>query len=238
MRSAVSLALATALIGSALPAAAQQHTPMAGPIVRSIPREAARFADVHQSEPVDSEWSRVRRLAPGTELIVIVNGSQAARRYFVAGDDCDLTVLNVGDAALSTAAGVLRDLTSTHPEYLLAARKGGRFALEKNVRVGPDGVFVADRKVADLAQVVEQYGRREITEIATAKMDSNPVGCALAAYYGGGIVGGIPGAVFGGAVGRDTSPALVGMMVGWSIGAVSVYGKCRHTPEKLIYSAP
>ena len=239
MRSAVSLALVTSLIGSALPVAAQQHTPMPGPIARSITREATRFATVEQSKPVDSEWSRVRKLAPGTELIVIVKGSQPSNRYFVAGDESDLTVLNVGAPSLPTAArDVLRDLASTHPEYFLAAQKGGEFAVEKNVRMGPDGVFVADRKVADLAQIVEQYGRHDITEITTAKIESNPVGCALAGYYGGGIVGGIPGAVIGGAVGRDTGPALAGMMVGWSMGAVHVYRKCRHKPEKLIYSAP
>lgn len=239
MKSVVSLALVISLIGSALPAAAQQNTPMPDQVARSITREAARFAGVQQRAPLDSEWSRVRRLAPGTELVVIVEGAQPANRYFVAGDESELTVLNVGNPALpNTARNVLRDLTSTHPEYFLAAQKGGRFALEKNVRLGPEGVYVADRRVVDLAQVVEQYGRNEITEISTAKIESNVAGCALAAYYVGGIVGGIPGAVIGGAVGRDTGPALVGMMAGWSIGAVSVYRKCRHKPEKMIYSAP
>jgi hypothetical protein len=122
-------------------------------------------------------------------------------------------------------------------EYFLAAQKGGQFELEKNVRLGPDGVFIADRKVAGLAQVVEQYGRQGITEIRTAETESNSAGCALAGYFGGGIVGGLPGAIIGGAVGRDTGPALAGMMVGWSMGAVYVYRRCRHKPEKLIYSA-
>ena len=210
-------------IGSAVPVAAR-HSP---------------FATVQQDEPVDSEWSRVRKLAPGTELIVIVKGAQRPNRYFVAGDESDLTLLNVDDPALpDVARDVLRDLASAHPEYFLAAQKGGRFVLEKNVRMGPDGVFVADRKVADLVQVVERYGRSDITEIRTATVESNPVGCAFAGFYGGGIVGGLPGAVIGGAVGRDTGPALLGMMVGWFVGAVYVYGKCRHKPEKAIYSAP
>jgi hypothetical protein len=239
MRSAVSFALVTSLIGSAVPIAAPQNIPVAGPITPSITREAARFATVQQSNPVDSQWSRVRKLAPGAELIVIVKGAQLAHRYFVAGDESDLTVLNLDDPALAGAArDVLRDLASTHPEYFLAAQKGGRFVLEKNVRMGPDGVFVADRKAADLVQVVERYGRSDITEIRTAIVESNPVGCAFAGFYGGGIVGGLPGAVIGGAVGRDTGPALLGMMVGWFVGAVYVYGKCRHKPEKAIYYAP
>ena len=238
MRSAVSFALVTSLIGSAVPIAAQQNIPVAGPITRSITREAARFA-AQQDEPVDSEWSRVRKLAPGTELIVTVQSAQIANRYFVAGDESGLTVLSVEAPALAGATSdVLRDLASAHPEYFLAARMGGRFVLEKNVRMGPDGVFVADRKVADLAQVVEQYGRHDISEIKTATIESNRVGCAFAGYYGGGLIGGLPGAVIGGAVGRDTGPALLGMMVGWFVGAVYVYGKCRHKPEKVIYSAP
>jgi hypothetical protein len=239
MRSAVSFTLITSLIASAVPVVAQQNIREVGPITRSITPEAARFATVQQSNPVDSQWSRVRKLAPGTELIVTVQGAPLANRYFVAGDESDLTVLNVEALALAGAASdVLRDLASTHPEYFLAARKGGRFELEKNVRMGPDGVFVADRKAADLAQVVEQHGRRDISEIKTAAVESNPVGCAFAGYYGGGLVGGLPGAIIGGAVGRDTGPALLGMVVGWSIGAVYVYRKCRHKPEKVIYCAP
>ena len=239
MRSAVSLALVTSMLGSALPVAAQQNTPLAGPISHSIIPGAARFATLQESNVVDSEWSRVRTLAPGTEVILIVKDLELANRYFVAGDESDVTVLNVGNPALPSAAReVLRDLASAHPQYFLAAQKGGQFALEKSVRVGPGGVFVADRKVGDLAQVVEQYGRHDITEIKTATIESNPAGCAFAGYLGGGIVGGIPGAVVGGAVGKDTGPALLGMMIGWSMGAVYVYRKCRHKPERVIYSAP
>jgi hypothetical protein len=237
VRSVVSLALVTSLIGSSLPVAAEQNTPMDGPIARSATGKVARFVAAEQRTPGDSEWSRVRRLAPGTELIVTVKSSQPASRYFVGGDESGLTMLNIGAPALPTdARNVLRSLASTHPEYFLAAQKGGQFQLEKNVRLGPDGVLIADRKVAGLAEVVEQRGRQDIAEVRTAETESNPAGCALAGYFGGGIVGGVPGAVIGGAVGRDSGPALVGMMVGWSVGAVYMYRKCRHKPEKVIYS--
>ena len=238
MRLVVSLALVTSLMGSALPVAARQHTPMTGLIARSITQAAARFATVQQSTPVDSEWSRVRRLAPGTELVVIVTGSRPANRYFVAGDASDLTVLNVGDPALPAAArDVLRNLASTHPEYSsprktvdgLRSRK--TCAWDQTACSWPIGRSRTLRRSSS-------GERHEITEIATAKTASNPVGCALAGYYGGGILGGIPGAVIGGAVGRDTGPALLGMMVGSSIGAVDVYRKCRDKPERIIYSAP
>jgi hypothetical protein len=237
MKSALSLTLIVCLVGSTLPVTAQEPV-AAGPVARSITREAARFA-AQPNQSAESNWSRVRKLASGTEIIMTVKGSPSVRRSLVAADDSDLSVLNVGDPALPAAArDVLRDVATTHPESFQAAKKGGTFVLEKNVRVEPDGVFVADRKVTDLAQVVEQYGRPDITEIKAAKTESNPVGCAFAGYYGGAVVGGLPGVLIGSAVGRDTGPALLGMMVGWSMGAVYLYRKCRHKPEKVVYLAP
>src|SRR5262245_23956921 len=192
VRSVVSLALVTSLSASALPVVAEQNTPMNGPIARSVTGEVARLVTTEQRASDDSEWSRVRRLAPGTELIVIVKNSQPASRYFVGGDESGLTMLNIDASALPTdARNVLRSLASTHPEYFLAAQKGGQFQLETNVRLGPDGVFIADRKVAGLAEVVEQRGRQDITEMRTGEVRSNSVGCALCWCIGWGSVGGV-----------------------------------------------
>ena len=243
MRSAVSRALVISLIGSALPVAAQQNTPTVSPIARSITREAARFATVQQST-LDSEWSRVRKLAPGSELIVTVKGSPPAQRYFVAGDESDLTVLTLTDPALPAAVrDVLRDMASNHPEYFPAAQKGGTFVLEKNVRVAPDGVFLADRKVADLPQVLEQIGRHDVAEIKTAKVGSNALGCVLTGYFLGGFAGGAAGGFIGVAVSRDKDAGFIrGMVVGMPIGGILVYRTCRHRqwflPAEVIYRAP
>lgn len=262
MKLPLSLTLVVSLVVPALPGTAQAQversgsfdlhglaTPAtAGPLASAMTREAVRLAAaaepaggeaVQQSgKPVESNWSRVRKLAPGTEILVTVKGSLPVQRYFVAGDESNLTLLNVADPALSaTARDVLRDVASNHPNYFPGARQGGTFVLEKNVRVAPDGVFVADRKVTELSQVVEQIERQDIAEITTAAIERNVAGCAVAGYYGGAIVGGLPGAVLSGAVGRDTGPALLGMMVGWSVGAAYVYLKCRHKPEAVIYRA-
>jgi len=238
MRSSISFGLVVSLIGSAARAAAQQHIPTADPIARSVRRETSGFATIQQSKAADPEWSRVRKLAPGTELIVVVSGAERAHRYLVAADEPELTVLNVNDTTLPIAVrDALRDVASTHPQYFLAARQGGQFGFAKAVTMNADGVFVADRKVADLARVVERYGRDSIAAIKTAAVDSNAVGCALAGYYGGGIIGGMPGALVGRAVGRDTGTVLIGMVVGWSVGAVHVFRTCRHKPEKVIYGA-
>ena len=223
MRSAVSFALVTSLIGLAVRVAAR-HSP---------------FATVQQDEPVDSGWSRVRKLATGTELIVTVQGAPLANRYFVAGDESDLTVLNV-DAPASPAPQAMSCATLPPPtrNIFWPRKKADGLCWRRTCAWGQTACSWPIWKVADLAQVVEQYGRHDITEVKTATVESNPVGCAFAGYYGGGLIGGIPGAVIGGAVGRDTGPTLLGMVVGWSIGAVYVYRKCRHKPELLTNSAP
>src|SRR5262249_45407382 len=135
------------------------------------------------------------------------------------------------------AREMIRDVASRHPGYFTAAQRGATFLLDEGVRLTPDGVFIADRKVVDLAQLVERYQRSRVAEIKTAPTTSNPVGCALAGYYGGALIGGLPGALIGGAAGRDTGPALVGMTVGWSIASVHVYRTCRHKPERDVYRA-
>jgi hypothetical protein len=170
---------------------------------------------------------------------VTVKGSEPGNRHVVTVDDSNLTVLNVTDPALPAAAtSVLRVVAAHRPAVLAAAQRGETFLLEKNVRVAREGVFVSDRKVAELTQVVERIGQHDVAEIRIAKRDANAFGCTAAAYVGGAVLGGLPGALVGGAVNRDTGGALVGMMVGWPVGATVVYRKCRHKPEQLIYHAP
>ena len=156
MRFVVALVLIACLLTATVPIHAQEVSPF----TRAVAREAGRLAvtgDFRPSaghapgrvgEPADGNWSRVLKLGPGTGIVVTVQGSAPADRYFVSGDDSGLTVLNVGATALpSVARDVLRDVASTHPEYFSAAQKGRQIRLEKQVRLGPDGVFVADRNV-------------------------------------------------------------------------------------------
>ena len=79
MRSAVSLALVTSLIATAVPVAARDTSPL---------------ATVQQSNPVDSQWSRVRKLAPGSEIIVTIEGAQPVERRVVRVDESSLTLSN------------------------------------------------------------------------------------------------------------------------------------------------
>jgi hypothetical protein len=125
MKSALSLTLTVCLVGSAMPLAGQERLgPTSGPIARAVTREAIRLAAasaeagtseleaVQQAgKPVQADWSRVRKLAPGTEVIVIVQGSRPGTRYVVLADESELTVINLTAPELpspSTSANAAR----------------------------------------------------------------------------------------------------------------------------------
>ena len=179
-------------------------------------------------------WMRVRELAPGTPILLTTVGSDEVTRYMIAADDASMMVLN--PAAIAPAArDVLSRFAQSHPDYF-SAPNNRTFVLEKNVRVGPDGVFVRDRRVAGLDQIAERITRASVTAVKTPSLQRSAVGCSIAAHYGGAVVGALPGSIIGGAIGRDTGPALAGMLVGWAVGSAYVYRRCKHSPEKLIYS--
>jgi hypothetical protein len=53
-------------------------------------------------------------------------------------------------------------LPGAHPGYFADAQHGGIFLLDKHVRLASDGVFVADQKVADFGQIVENITRTDL----------------------------------------------------------------------------
>jgi hypothetical protein len=265
MKKTLALTLVVCLVVSALPVTTQAQgafdlrssAPMAGPLARAATHEAARLAATGEPQPSSiesiqqgrkaglSDWSRVRKIVSGTEIIVIVTGLRPAKRYLVTLDESQLIVLNLTDPALPAAArDMLRDAASHHPEYITAAQTGGTFVLQKSVHVGPDGVFVADRKVADLTQVVETIGRHDVVEINTAERERNRLGCVGAGYAGwllGVPVGGMAGGMIG-ATGHSDGAIFGGMALGAIVGGLTganwLYHKCRHKSEEVIYRAP
>ena len=91
MKSTPSLTLIVCLVASALPVTAQEK----GPLARAVTREAVRLAAVQSGgTPAESNWSRVRGLASGTDVVVTVQGSKPARRRMVQADESTLTVQN------------------------------------------------------------------------------------------------------------------------------------------------
>ena len=91
------------------------------------------------------------RFDPGTRVLVTVSGAAPAERYFVQMNDDELVVLNLSDASLPKRQ--LLNMAIDNPAWMAASSK--TTYKDNSVRIGPDGVFVKDKKVADLSQVVE-----------------------------------------------------------------------------------
>ncbi len=96
MKPSFSLALIVCLAGWT-PTAAAQEPGRGDAIARSVAREAARFAAAQQDQSADPDWSRVRNLAPGAEVVLTVKGSRPDRWYFVQADESELTVRKASD---------------------------------------------------------------------------------------------------------------------------------------------
>jgi hypothetical protein len=207
-------------------------------------REAVRLSADPQAAYGDREWSRVRRLSTGTEIVVMVDGSQPGGRYVVRADGSELTVLNVADTLPAAAKEVLRRVASSHPEYFSAAQRGGTFVFEKGVRLGLNGLFVSDRKVADLGQIVETIARDDVTEIRIRQKGRGLWGHLgpLGGYFVGGMSGGLAvGLACQAAAGRDRcdSGAFgVGALLGGIAGGVHGFRAARRETEDVIYRAP
>ena len=95
MQLAVSIPLIVCLVTSTLPLEAQDRMQsMAGPIARGIAREATRLTVDQSASSTDVEWSRVRKLVSGSEIIVTIAGAQPVERRVVRVDESSLTLSN------------------------------------------------------------------------------------------------------------------------------------------------
>jgi hypothetical protein len=95
MRLAVSIPLIVCLVTSTLPLEAKDRMePTAGPIARGIAREAARLTVNQTASSDDADWSRVRKLASGAEIIVTIERAQPVERRVVRVDESSLTLSN------------------------------------------------------------------------------------------------------------------------------------------------
>lgn len=226
---------------------AQEQSAAARPLARAIAREAARFTTGAQPQPGDSQWSRVRELDPGAEIAVTVKGSRPGQRYFLAGDESSLTVLNAAEPGISAAVKqVLVDTASDHPIYFVLAQQDKTFLLDGNVHLTREGIFVGDQWVAELEQIVVQIARDSIAEISVRERRvGRTTGWGAAIGGGAGLVAGLlagtrrcrtrncanfPPIAFG----------LIYSMFGGGIGSGlgAVIGATRGKTHDVLYRAP
>jgi hypothetical protein len=109
----------------------------------------------------ETMWKRVQRLDPGARVKVAVDGAAPVERYFVQINDSKLIVLNLSAPDLPRRQ--LLNMAIDNPAWM--AETGKTVYRDNSVRVGPDGVFVKDKKVAELNQVVEWIPREKVTSV-------------------------------------------------------------------------
>jgi hypothetical protein len=214
-----------------------------GPLARAIGREGDRLALAPQGRSADADWSRVRKLEPGSDITMNVRGLQPGRRILVTADDSGITVLNLSDPNLPVAAvRALREIASQHPDYIEGALAGATFLLD-NVRLTSARVFVADGQVAELQHVVEIVSRTDVAQITTLQRGRGVWGHLglLGGYFVGAMSGGFVGDFGCRAVGRkrcDTQAFLRGSVVGAVAGAVHGFRAANRETENVVYRAP
>jgi len=195
----------------------------------------------------DREWSRVRKLEPGTEITVSMRAgpreAQDLARFFVSADNSTLTVLNLTNPALPTAVvGALRELVSKHSTTLQRVATGGTVVIS-NVRVTSAGVFLDDRQVASLDDVLNIRARSDIVEISRTQKGRGFWGHLgpLGGYFVGGFVGGlVSGLVCQAAAGTDrcdNGAFLVGMTAGGIAGGAYGFHAARRESVEVMYRA-
>ncbi|HET9834309.1 MAG TPA: hypothetical protein VFP91_21445 [Vicinamibacterales bacterium] len=109
----------------------------------------------------ENMWKRVERFDPGTRVKITVDGGAPAERYFVQLNDMIVVLLNLSAPELPKRQ--LLNMAIDNPAWIAGTSK--TTYRDNNLRVGPDGVFVKDKKVAELNQVVEWIPRAKVTAI-------------------------------------------------------------------------
>jgi hypothetical protein len=178
------------------------------------------------------DWARVRQLDASAEIAVSTRRARAAERTFLGVDDTRIVVLNLRSPALSPASGrALRAMAAQHPDVLLAVPASGAL-VQDEVRVSREGVFVANRKVAEFGEVVETIARDDVIEIDGPVVARGSVAAATLGGWLGFGVGVVP--ALGGAGAAVAWPILIGTIV---LGAYLGHHWSSHTTDGIVYKA-
>src|SRR5262245_764238 len=183
--------------------------------------------------PATWPWSRVDELPPGVQIEVATTSAPLRARIFVSANASEVTVLNLEDRSLPpTALDALRDMATRHPEYFVAMQGASSFE-QDGVRLGRDGLFIADRRIAAFAQVVETLPRETVGEIRGPVVARGSIlGTVLGAWLGF-SVGVLPG--LGGADAGVARALLAGSV---TLGGWLGHRWSHHTIEGVVYRAP
>ena len=122
---------------------------------------SARLAGTGTLQAGATDWKRLQRLDPGARLKLTIGNEAVVERYFVQLNDTELIVLNLTVKSLPRRQ--LLRMAADNPGWIANTSK--TTYRDNGLRIGPDGLFVRDQKVAELAEVVERIARDRITSI-------------------------------------------------------------------------
>jgi hypothetical protein len=133
--------------------------------IDSTPVLESASAEAHLSAALDDPPAvrkRAKKIDPGARVSVTLAGSAPIMRYFVLVDSVALVVLNLDTPGLPKRQ--LLNMAIDNPAWMAATYR--TTYKDNNIRVGPDGVFVKDNKVAELAQVVERIPLEKLASVS------------------------------------------------------------------------
>ena len=190
-------------------------------------------ASAGQEPPKSADWQKAETLKAGTEVVLTVTGEQPTKVRFVYADETALLTLK--PTARKLPAGVQTFLLDVGPKWSSIINDGGTYTFEP-LRVSQDGIFDRDKKLADLADVVQQTPRAEVREILKPSARKRHVWTGLAIGAAVGAVGG-----FALLASDDTGEAMGGepaILAGITGGIGAAIGALLPAGNKVVYRAP
>jgi hypothetical protein len=209
-----------------------------GSIGRSISTEASRLVHESQTGAAPAAWRAVMRLETETPILVST-ASATVRGRFVFADDGLLTIFTPAQSGLpADIERRFRAAIDANPSAVAAAAEGGAKLIDA-FRIGPDGVFVEGRKVAERADVLRQLRTQDVVTISRKRRRGDANSAA-----GSAIVGGLAGCFLGLLMFYDKAGAGAAIgVVAIPIGSATAagYAAWRGTSsmtEEVIYRSP
>ena len=114
-------------------------------------------------KPID--WQKAQKLKGGTEIVLTITGGQPAKVRLLFADEATLVTLKL--TAPKLPGGVERRLFEVGAQWPGIFNAGATYNDER-LRVSQGGIFDRDKKLADLADVVQQTPRGSVEQLAEA----------------------------------------------------------------------
>ncbi len=186
-----------------------------------------------------SDWSQVIRLRRGSDVIVTTTSQARSRQILVTADESSLLVVDTPAAALpNDIRKRVQRAARERPTDFVLLRAGRPLQLEKGLRLSPEGVFEADRRVADLERLLWSIPRGSVREVSVPRkhVGSHTRRGALIGAAAGAVMLTACGSYCGPAAARAAFGAAVGVAAGAFYG--SIVGLAVPRSPDVIYQAP